>query len=253
MGRCHATRYLTARRQRAGILKMAGSKTARTGKGITVQRPADADRASCRVGPPAWTYSGRRPEAPLPWRGGSVGRLAGLTASTLRTAGSSLNLLARRLDRERNRAGVTRSTSGGECSALLPTPTLVLPSNEPRHMNCLRWGRHRPPLRCYPSGTDCPARRSETRPPDHPAGPSAAECGRQSPDPRGGLVCEETPRLYRSFAPTQKQHKSGCGRAPNTCATRTKRHSPAHVGTPARLLPQAPDRPVCRSIGLSSA
>jgi len=39
-----------------------------------------------------------RDPVPLPWRGGSVGRLAGLTASTLRTAASSLNLLARRLD-----------------------------------------------------------------------------------------------------------------------------------------------------------
>jgi hypothetical protein len=35
---------------------------------------------------------------PLPWRGGPVGRIAGLTASTLRTAASSLNLLAKRLD-----------------------------------------------------------------------------------------------------------------------------------------------------------
>lgn len=39
-----------------------------------------------------------RDPVPLPWRGGPVGRLAGLTASTLRTAASSLNLLARRLD-----------------------------------------------------------------------------------------------------------------------------------------------------------
>ena len=35
---------------------------------------------------------------PLPWRGGPVGRLTGLTAATLRTAASSLNLLAKRLD-----------------------------------------------------------------------------------------------------------------------------------------------------------
>ena len=39
-----------------------------------------------------------RDPVPLPWRGGPVGRLAGLTASTLRTAASSLNLLAKRLD-----------------------------------------------------------------------------------------------------------------------------------------------------------
>jgi hypothetical protein len=36
--------------------------------------------------------------APLPWRGGPVGRLAGLTASALRTTGGTLKLLARCLD-----------------------------------------------------------------------------------------------------------------------------------------------------------
>jgi len=39
-----------------------------------------------------------RDPVPMPWRGGIVGRLAGLTASTLRTTAGSLNLLARRLD-----------------------------------------------------------------------------------------------------------------------------------------------------------
>ena len=39
-----------------------------------------------------------RDPVPLPWRGGPAGRLAGLTASTLRSAATSLNLLARRLD-----------------------------------------------------------------------------------------------------------------------------------------------------------
>jgi hypothetical protein len=44
------------------------------------------------------------------------------------------------------------------------------------------------------------------------------------------------------------QHKSNTspGRGgSNTRITRTRRHSPAHVGTPARLLPQAPDTPIC--------
>jgi Domain of unknown function (DUF4209) len=40
-----------------------------------------------------------RDPVPLPWRGGPVGRLAGLTAPALRTTASALNLLARRLDR----------------------------------------------------------------------------------------------------------------------------------------------------------
>jgi hypothetical protein len=39
-----------------------------------------------------------RDPVPMPWQGGIEGRLAGLTASTLRTTAGFLNLLARRLD-----------------------------------------------------------------------------------------------------------------------------------------------------------
>ena len=39
----------------------------------------------------------------------------------------------------------------------------------------------------------------------------------------------------------------------NTRITRTKRHSPAHVGTPAKMASQAPDRPIAGKAGCGAA
>src|SRR5450755_2072979 len=52
------------------------------------------------------------------------------------------------------------------------------------------------------------------------------------------------------------QHSSNTRPAPggsNTRITRTKRHSPAHVGTPAKMASQAPDRPIAGKAGCGAA
>jgi hypothetical protein len=52
--------------------------------------------------------------------------------------------------------------------------------------------------------------------------------------------------------PTQEQH-SRVREGSNTRITRTKRPYPAHVGTPAKLLSQAPDRPIAGKAGCGAA